>query len=90
MFRRLSLALAFLLLVVAPTLAAPAHHHRHHHPAHHAPKHQAVQTVKVWVNTNSGVYHFPGQRWYGATAEGQYMSESEAKAAGYRATENGQ
>jgi hypothetical protein len=40
--------------------------------------------IKVWVNTNSGVYHCPGSRWYGATKEGKYMGECEAQKAGYR------
>jgi hypothetical protein len=40
--------------------------------------------VKVWVNTRSGVYHCPGSRWYGGTRQGKYMSECEAKKAGYR------
>ena len=40
--------------------------------------------TKVWVNTASGVYHCPGTRWYGATKQGKYMTESEAKAAGDR------
>ena len=40
----------------------------------------------VWVNTDSGVYH-KGGRWYGKTKTGKFMSESEAKAAGYKASE---
>jgi len=41
--------------------------------------------IKVWVNTNSGIYHCPGTRWYGTTKQGKYMSECEALKAGYRA-----
>jgi hypothetical protein len=40
--------------------------------------------VTVWVNTNSGVYHCPGTRWYGNTKEGRYMSQKQAQASGYR------
>jgi len=40
--------------------------------------------VKVWVNTNSGIYWCPGSRWYGKTKQGKYMSECEAIEAGYR------
>jgi hypothetical protein len=39
------------------------------------------------VNTGSGVYHKPGTRWYGKTKEGKYMSEEDAKKAGFRAAE---
>jgi hypothetical protein len=40
--------------------------------------------VKVWVNTNSGVYHCPGTRWYGATKHGEYMTQAEAQKKRYR------
>ena len=44
----------------------------------------AKASGKVWVNTESGVYHKSG-RWYGKTKAGKFMTESEAKAAGYKA-----
>ena len=37
----------------------------------------------VWVNLDTGVYHKSG-RWYGKTKNGKFMSEAEAKQAGYR------
>jgi cytoskeletal protein RodZ len=40
----------------------------------------------VWVNTDSGVYHKPGMRWYGKTKQGKYMTEADAQKAGYRAS----
>ncbi len=43
----------------------------------------------VWVNTRSGVYHYPGSRWYGKTSQGAYMTEKEAISKGYRAAKNG-
>ena len=39
----------------------------------------------VWVNLDTKVYHREGDRWYGKTKHGKYMTESEALAAGYRA-----
>ena len=51
---------------------------------------QASESKQVWVNTASGVYHYPGTRWYGKTKQGEFMSEAEAKAKGYRPALNGQ
>src|SRR5205807_6280871 len=43
----------------------------------------------VWVNLSSGVYHREGDRWYGKTKNGKFMSESDAQKAGYRASKSG-
>lgn len=42
------------------------------------------QPGMVWVNTDSKVYHLPGDRWYGKTKHGKFMIEQEAQKEGYR------
>jgi hypothetical protein len=70
---------AFATLAIAQQAAAPANRT--------PPKPQATQAAgaaadKVWVNTKTNVYHCPGERYYGKTKEGRYMTESEAKKSG--------
>lgn len=84
----LAVACAILTLAAAscsaPLTAAAKKHASEKPPA------VASTQIKVWVNTATGVYHYPGSRWYGRTKHGEYMTESAAKAAGDRPAENGQ
>ena len=38
---------------------------------------------KVWVNLETGIYHKNG-RWYGKTKNGKFMTEADARKAGYK------
>jgi hypothetical protein len=42
----------------------------------------------VWVNLDSKVYHFAGNRNYGTTKSGAYMCEKDTASAGFRAAKN--
>ena len=42
----------------------------------------------VWANLNTKVYHLSSAKQYGATKNGKFMSESDAKAAGFRAAKD--
>ena len=101
--KRILLALlsAALCLAPAPSLAS-SHHHKTTASApvtsgslqlfaseSAAQKHCPRDTV-VWLNTNSGIYHEKGMRWYGNTKSGAYVCRGEADAAGDRDTRNGQ
>lgn len=44
---------------------------------------------QVWVNLESKIYHYQGDRFYGKTKNGKYMSEQDAVRAGYRASKTG-
>jgi hypothetical protein len=43
----------------------------------------------VWVNEDTKVFHREGDRWYGNTKKGKYMTESDAIKAGYHEAKEG-
>jgi hypothetical protein len=34
---------------------------------------QSSESRQVWVNTATGIYHYPGTRWYGNTKQGKRL-----------------
>jgi BRCT domain type II-containing protein len=54
-----------------------------------APTAQEIADAKsknlVWVNTTTRVYHNASSSFYGSTKRGKFMTEDDAKKAGYRA-----
>jgi hypothetical protein len=75
----LTLILLLFTLSIYPVCAPAAHT-----PRHSSQGERGNPSVKVWVNTKSGVYHCPGTRWYGATKQGTYMTQKQAQDAGNR------
>ena len=54
-----------------------------------APTEQEISDAKakgmVWVNTKTKVYHQADSQFYGKTKHGKFMTEDDAKTAGYKA-----
>ena len=78
-----------------PPAAAPAAPKRAATPSASPTKPESMEAKAppakgmVWVNTKSGVFHTEGDRWYGKTKEGKFMTEADAVKAGYRAAKEG-
>lgn len=102
MLKRFIAAAALAVVLFSPALPAIAGHRRTvtQAPAttanlqlfttETAARRHCPRDVVVWLNTNSGIYHEKGMRWYGNTKAGAYVCKAEADAAGDRDTRNGQ
>ncbi len=53
--------------------------------SHLASKSGASHKGMVWVNPKTKIFHRPGDRWYGKSKGGKYMTEADAIKAGYKA-----
>ena len=81
------LDLTFAAALLALPIAADASHHHSAAPSSKnqtAPQKPAprVDDVLVWVDLATSVFYLPGDSLWGRTLSGQYMSESNAIAAG--------
>jgi len=50
---------------------------------------QPPEKGMVWVNTSTKVYHKEGDRYYGKTKSGKFMTEADAIKAGYKPAKTG-
>ena len=103
MLKRSALLLfSMLISFISPASAYPKHHHHtassaatttsglNTYATEVAAQRHCPRDTVVWLNTNSGIYHEKGMRWYGNTKSGAYVCKGEADAAGDRDTRNGQ
>lgn len=63
----------------SPSSSKPSKHQPPKPAADQAP---GAASNKVWVNLSTNIYHCPGDRYYGRTKDGSYMTEAQAKGHG--------
>lgn len=80
---------AITVLVIGGLQVCAAATLREFQTAAQAQAHCRLDTV-VWLNLPTMIWHWKGERWYGRTKHGAFVCEREAKAAGARATRNGE
>ena len=97
MFRRFLTAVLSAALLLSPTLVAASNHKTpvssgtlQLFSSEAAAQAHCPNDTVVWLNTNSGIYHEKGMRWYGRTKSGAYVCKKEADATGDRDTRDGQ
>ncbi len=101
MFKRLAAALLGAALLLSPATASASRHKAvtqapvsagslQLFASESAAQRHCPRDEVVWLNTNSGIYHEKGMRWYGNTKSGAYVCRKEADSAGDRDTRNGQ
>jgi DNA uptake protein ComE-like DNA-binding protein len=73
----------------APAPMEPKASKASHAPAVPTPFQPPPSKGMVWVNLETKVFHREGDRWYGKTKSGKYMSESDALKAGYTEAKHG-
>ena len=81
----LSLVTVFILATAMPVLAST-----HHMSSMMTNVRCSPSNPKVWVNTQTHVYHMQGDKYYGNTAHGVYMCKRSAIAAHNHAAKGSQ
>jgi len=73
-------------LIVAFSVSAQAATPKHYPTEEAAAK--ACKSGVVWANTDTGVFHAKGSRWYGTTKDGAWVCRAAAERAGMKAAKN--